>query len=135
MATIFIVNDDPMLLDLVTAILEWNGHEIRALADPIAAFNGIVAAQTNVDLLIIDADMRSPHRFQLVSGFRRRNITCPVMFISGYSGLREIIAEVREQCVIAEKPFTAPQLCAVVQKVLSACDPRREKTLSAAFGN
>ena len=52
MARIFIIDDDPDIIDSLTMILEGNGHEVTSKTDTDNVVSSIVEA--NPDLIILD---------------------------------------------------------------------------------
>jgi DNA-binding NtrC family response regulator len=124
MAHIYVLDDEPMLLDLISAVLRLDGHEVTALGHAGEACDAIIATQTPVDLLIADAEMRPMSGVQAVSHLRMNRIQCPVIFMSGHHGLVAVITESFGRPAVMEKPFTAGELRRVVQKTLAASQRR-----------
>ena len=124
MAFILVIDDEPLLLDLVSTVLRMAGHEITAVADPTLVESTITNALTPVDLLIADVDMRPITGFALVKQLRARHIDCPVIFMSGHQGLNGIVTDSLGHRFMLEKPFTAPELRSAVQRVLGS--PNRQ---------
>ena len=123
MAVIHVVDDDQLLLNLVSTVLRQDGHRVTAYEDPAEAREAIIAAQPLVDLVITDAGMEPMSGFKLVKDLRRNQIFCPVIFISGYHGLAVVITESFGKRSVMEKPFTAAELLSAVRKSLAL--PRR----------
>ena len=120
MAFIFVIDDEPLLLNLVSTVLRSDGHEVNAITDPLEACAAVSLVAIPVDLLITDADMHPISGFQLVERLRGNRIDCPVIFMSGHHGLTAIVTDSPGQQSVLEKPFTAAELRSAVQKALTA---------------
>jgi len=120
MALIFVVEDEPILLDLIATFLRLGGDEVKANRGPIAAYEAIIAARTPVDLLLIEADLKPISGFQLVNRLRGKRINCPVIFMSSHHGVAAILTESLGRRAVIEKPFTATELRTAVRASLAA---------------
>lgn len=120
MARIFVVDDQPVLLDLISRTLYLDGHEVTVMTDPAEARDAIIDASLPVDLLLIEVDMQPLSGFQLVAGLRSEGIACQIIFMSGHHGLAGMISESVEHQVVIEKPFTALALRASIRNALAA---------------
>jgi DNA-binding NtrC family response regulator len=120
MARIFVIDDEPMLRDLVSTLLRLDGHEVTVMADAVAAYDAIIAAQPPIDLLLTDPDVKPVSGVELVNRLRKGHIACPVVFMSGKHGMAGVITESLGQGAVIEKPFTSKQLRSTVKKSLTA---------------
>src|SRR5476649_2250479 len=80
-ATIFVVDDEPMLLDLASAILEPLGFNVRTFRDPKAAVAEFPAAKPTV--IVTDYAMGTMNGMDLVRECRRINPRQKIMLLSG----------------------------------------------------
>ena len=119
MAHILVVDDEPLLLDLISATLRLDGHEVTAVGDPPAALSMQEAGQLPVDLLLTDVEMRPISGFELVRRLTKLGFDSPVLFTTGYPALSDVVAGSLGARFILEKPFTAAQLRGVVRNALS----------------
>jgi two-component system sensor histidine kinase ChiS len=120
MTSIVVIDHESMLLDLMSNALRLDGYTVKAMDDPVAACDFIIASWPSVDLLITDTQMQPISGFELVTRLRRTSIDCPVIFTSNHHGLASVIAESFGQRVVIEKPFTAAALRTAVRELLAA---------------
>jgi CheY-like chemotaxis protein len=79
--TIFVVDDEPMLLDLAAAILQPLGFDVRTFRDPKAALKEFIANQPA--LLVTDYAMGEMNGLDLVRECRRVRPSQKIMLLSG----------------------------------------------------
>jgi DNA-binding NtrC family response regulator len=123
---IYVVDDEPLLLDLISSVLHLSGHIVRSFADPVEAYDALMASEQSPDLIITDAVMRPISGVKLIQRIRRNRINCPVIFMSGYHGIGAMVNDSFGPLSVIEKPFTADILRKAVQKALP-----RNKTWSS----
>ncbi|MEI7809465.1 MAG: response regulator [Verrucomicrobiota bacterium] len=79
--TVFVVDDEPMLLDLAEAILGAVGYEVRTFRDPELALQEFAVARP--DLVITDYAMGRMTGMDLIRECRRLNPEQKIVLISG----------------------------------------------------
>jgi CheY-like chemotaxis protein len=78
---ILIVDDEPELRKVGTALLEAQGYEVQGAED---GFEGLAALKQSLpDIIISDLQMPNMNGFEFLSVVRRRFPTIPVIVISG----------------------------------------------------
>jgi CheY-like chemotaxis protein len=80
-ATIFVVDDEPMLLDLAVAILEPLGYKVRTFRDPQAALTEFSLVKPA--LLVTDYAMGTMNGLDLIRECKRLNPQQKTMLLSG----------------------------------------------------
>jgi CheY-like chemotaxis protein len=80
-AMIFVVDDEPMLLDLAAAILQPLGYEVRTFRDPQAAVAEFTAAKPAI--IVTDYAMGRMSGMDLIRECRRLNPQQKIMLLSG----------------------------------------------------
>ena len=85
-ALIYVVDDEPMLLELAIVILEPSGYQIQTFRDPELALETFSAAKRRPDLLITDYAMHSMNGMQLVEKFRKLEPRQKILLVSGTVG-------------------------------------------------
>jgi FixJ family two-component response regulator len=80
-AMIFVVDDEPMLLDLAAAILQPLGYDVRTFRDPQAALVEFPAARPAV--LVTDYAMGAMTGMDLIRECKRVNPQQKIMLLSG----------------------------------------------------
>ncbi len=124
MANILVIDDEPLLLDLIANILRLDGHNVRALCDPVAALDFQEAGEASIGLLVTDITLKPITGFELVTSLSKTGFNGPVLFTSGYPALYWAAANRVRDYPILEKPFTAAQLRAAVGRALASSKPK-----------
>lgn len=118
MAHILVIDDEEILLDLISNTLRLEGHDVDAFTDPIAALDLKTFHECPFDLLLTDIHTKPISGFEFVRRLTAAGISIQVLFMSGYPALSNAIgAHLGDRCLL-EKPFTAQQLRAAVKKAL-----------------
>jgi CheY-like chemotaxis protein len=78
---VFVVDDEPMLLDLAAAILQPLGYEVRTFRDPKVALAEFPAAKPSI--LVTDYAMGAMNGMDLVRECKRINPQQKIMLLSG----------------------------------------------------
>jgi CheY-like chemotaxis protein len=78
---IFVVDDEPMLLDLAAAILQPHGFKVWTFRDPQLALEEFPAVKP--DILVTDYAMGSMTGMDLVVQCRRQNSKLKIILLSG----------------------------------------------------
>jgi DNA-binding NtrC family response regulator len=124
MANILVIDDESVLLDLISTTLRLDGHTVIALSDPLAALECQGPGQPRIDLLLADIDMRPISGFEVVKRLTSAGFTSPVLFMSGYPALSGAVADSLGNRAILEKPFTATQLRVAIRGTLARGTPK-----------
>jgi DNA-binding response OmpR family regulator len=119
LANILVVDDEAMLLDLISNTVRLDGHHVTALCDPLAALAFQETGQPPIDLILTDIEMRPISGFELVKRLRSAGFDGEVLFTSGYSALSAAVAKSLGERLILQKPFTGAQLRAAVRGSLA----------------
>jgi DNA-binding NtrC family response regulator len=119
LANILVIDDEPVLLGLVSTALRRDGHQVTAMDDPLAATAAYKSGGLPVDLLLADVSLRPISGFEIFKRFMKAGFNGPVLFMSGYPAVSGIIVESIGARAVLEKPFTAPELRSAVRQALS----------------
>ena len=116
---IYIVDDEPMLLELAQAILEDEGYRLQTFRDPDLALKTFTEAQSRPDLLITDYAMHGMNGMELMEQVRRLNPAQKVLLVSG-TVAEDIFQEspIKPNGFLA-KPYQAAQLSGLVRETLN----------------
>jgi CheY-like chemotaxis protein len=119
MQTILVVDDEPKILKLVSALLEKRGYTVLPAADGEEALR-IFRDNPGIDLLLADVvapGMSGPMIADKVAELRP---DIKVLFMSGYDGTQVVQKYVIERGYsLIAKPFTAKQLAAKISAVMA----------------
>jgi len=80
---LFVVDDEPLLLELARLILEPLGYEIVTFQDPEEALIAIKKAERKPDLIITDYSMRKLSGARLLHECRKLNPSQKILVVSG----------------------------------------------------
>jgi len=115
---IFVVDDEPMLLELATVILEPLGYNVKTFRDPQTALDAFRSSKPYPSLLITDYSMHSMTGMDLIKACRKLEPQQRILLISGT--VDENIfrnSDVRPDRFLA-KPYQAKQLTDLVHDLL-----------------
>ncbi|OQW62106.1 MAG: sigma-54-dependent Fis family transcriptional regulator [Proteobacteria bacterium HN_bin10] len=137
---ILVVDDEADIRDLISGILEDDGHQVRTARDSdeaLAAF-----AKRKPSLIVLDIWLQGSRMdgLDLLANFKDIDPDMPVIVISGHGTIETAVAAIRKGAYdFVEKPFTADRLLLVVARALEATRLKREnaelKSKSAASDN
>lgn len=113
MARVVLFEDDPVVRDLVSRILEMRGHAVDAYEDAADALDSLCWA--GVDLLLSDLLMPTPGD-QAVAALRAKGVAVPIIIMTGQLDTGRL-ARLDIQAVV-EKPFKLTELMHKVEQVL-----------------
>jgi DNA-binding response OmpR family regulator len=116
-ASILIVDDDDQVRRLLNRLLETAGY------NPIEAERGreaiVVLEENDVDLMLLDINLRVGSGIEVLRILRRRQIEVPTIIISGYvsTGVTEQLMELGVDNIMA-KPFHTDRILEEIEKTL-----------------
>jgi len=123
MRTILVVDDEPMALKLVQAVLERRGFEVLTSTSPLEAVKIFSAERDRIELLISDIVMPEMDGAKLAHKLVALNPDLPVLFISGFVTAHEVEqAATISQFAFIRKPFRPATLVQAVQKMLAGSE-------------
>ena len=82
-ALIYVIDDEPMLLELATVVLEPLGYQIRTFRDPETAIRAFTAAEPRPGLIITDYAMHTMNGLDLIAACRRLQPRQRILLLSG----------------------------------------------------
>ena len=116
---IYVVDDEPMLLELAALVLDPWGYQLQTFRDPEAAMQSFTAANPRPAIVITDYAMHRLNGMDLVKRCKQLQPGQKVILISGTVG-QEIF---RDEMVMPDrflaKPYEARQLVDMVKAVLA----------------
>ncbi len=115
---IYIVDDEAMLLELASIILEPLGREIRTFRDPETALDAFAKAQPRPALLVTDYAMHNMNGMALLEACRRIEPRQKVLLVSGTVGPEVFEHAPSQPDRFLAKPYHARQLLDLVQSML-----------------
>jgi DNA-binding NtrC family response regulator len=112
---IFVVDDEPMLLDLAEMVLKPAGFEVRTFVDPRRALTDYIAAKPRPSLIVTDFAMGEMNGLDLIRECRKIHPGQKIILISGT--VDESVyanSEIKPDCFLA-KPYNPDHFVAVIQ--------------------
>jgi CheY-like chemotaxis protein len=117
---VYVVDDEAMLLELATVILEPLGYEIATFRDPEEALEAFTHSCPRPALLITDYAMHSMNGMDLIHGCRRLEPQQKVLLLSGTVGPEIFHQAAHKPDQFLAKPYHARQLIELVKGMLSS---------------
>jgi FixJ family two-component response regulator len=119
---ICVVDDDPDVLGSLQFLLETDGFDVRTYKSGAALLGD--EASDHADCFVIDYKMPDLNGLDLVRRLRNRNISAPVILITGYSGERLLkqAADVDIRAVL-RKPLLEESLIGHIRDLLDGSGP------------
>ena len=117
--TVAVVDDDPMMLDVLERILQRENFELLMAGGGPEIIAKLETHAGGVDLLVTDYAMPAMQGRELADRVRKRYPTIKVLYQTGFSDmLFENRVELEEGAAFLEKPFTARGLREAARMVL-----------------
>ncbi len=118
MARVLVVDDDELLVELVTFTLESHGHEVLAAEDGTEAIE--IATREKPDVVVLDGMMPGADGLDVLRQLRREaGMTLPVIMLSARKQERDVVGGLAEGANdYLVKPFMPEELAVRIQKVL-----------------
>ncbi len=129
MADILVVDDEADIRDLISEILEDEGHVARRAACAESAFAEINARQP--DLIILDIWLQGSRKdgIEVLKTVKRDNPEIPIVIISGHGNVELAVAAIQQGAYdFIEKPFKTDVLMLTTLRALEASHLRRENS-------
>jgi len=117
--TVCIVDDDPMMLDVLERVLQRENFELVMASGGPELINKLAGYCGHVDLLVTDQSMPAMEGRELAEHVRHKFPAVKVLYQTGYCDkLFENRVELEEGAAFLEKPFTARGLREAARLVL-----------------
>lgn len=127
--TIQIVDDDPFVLDSVSALLGGYGYQTRSSSDPRQALDDYLASPP--DILLSDINMPGMTGIELLTRIRAVDHETPVILMTGYAELDSAVSAIQQGAFdFILKPYDPRYLLHSIQRGLEF---RRLRTLEAVY--
>ena len=126
-ADILIVDDEDDIRELVSGILEDEGHGTRTARNSDEAIAAISARRPHLVLLDIWMQGSKLDGLQLLEVLKQQHAAVPVVMISGHGNIETAVSAIKIGAYdFIEKPFKADRLILVVERALETSRLRRE---------
>src|SRR5919108_234961 len=124
---ILVVDDEADIRELVSGILEDEGHRCRLARDSDEALRTIEERRPNLVILDIWLQGSRLDGLEVLSIIKRIHPDLPVVIISGHGNIETAVTAIKRGAYdYIEKPFKADRLVLVTLRALEASQLRRE---------
>jgi CheY-like chemotaxis protein len=115
---IYVVDDEPMLLELATVILEPQGYQVKSFRDPELAVAAFTKSSPRPAVVVTDYAMHSMNGMQLIEQLRNLEPRQKVLLVSGTVGEDVFRSSPSKPDMFLAKPYQAVQLTAAVKSLI-----------------
>jgi two-component system nitrogen regulation response regulator NtrX len=126
-ADILVVDDEADIRELVSGLLEDEGHGVRVASNAEEALAGIRARKPT--LLVLDIWMQGGGMdgLELLDMVKALDADLPVVMISGHGNIETAVSALKRGAYdFIEKPFKSDRLVVVIERALEAASLKRE---------
>lgn len=117
--TIFVVDDDPALLELVSEALKLHGFNVKGYTDPVRALAEFNCLHGDDDLLVTDYRMDRMNGVELIDNCRAECPSLRSVMISGVPEEAKKAGEGHTTDPVLAKPFAVRELVELIETTLS----------------
>ncbi|QBX37907.1 sigma-54-dependent Fis family transcriptional regulator [Brevundimonas sp. S30B] len=126
-ADILVVDDEADIRDLVSGLLEDEGHAVRTASNSDAALAAIRARRPSLAILDIWMQGGGLDGLELLDVVKEIDPDLPVVMISGHGNIETAVSALKRGAYdFIEKPFKSDRLVVVVERAIEAASLRRE---------
>ncbi|WP_183251941.1 sigma-54-dependent transcriptional regulator [Brevundimonas basaltis] len=126
-ADILVVDDEADIRELVSGLLEDEGHAVRVASNSDEALAAIRARKPSLALLDIWMQGGGLDGLELLDVIKELDPDLPVVMISGHGNIETAVTALQRGAYdFIEKPFKSDRLVVVVQRALEASSLKRE---------
>lgn len=126
MKTVLLIDDNELVLETLSAILEQAGFDVKPAGGPAEAFE--LLELIDFDLAICDLQMPENKESTgmkggeiVISAIRQRSPTCPILAMSGDCSQESVqLAKRLGVCALISKPFKLEALIDSIHKALES---------------
>ena len=115
---IYIVDDEPLLLDLAEASLAPGGFTVKKFTDPDEALKSFAKARPKPDVLVTDYAMGKMNGVQLLEKCREHRSDVKCVLLSGTVGAEVVLDAPTKVDRFVGKPYQPETLLELVRRVL-----------------
>jgi DNA-binding NtrC family response regulator len=119
LALIFVVDDEPMMGEVVEAILQLEGHQTRVFTEPEEALRAIESEKGNLQLLLTDFVMPGMNGMELIEQAKKVAPELRTILFSGNFGQDIMRYYPVKPDRFLNKPFQPKALTGLVKAVLA----------------
>lgn len=114
---VLVVDDEPLIAEIVTTLLQCEGFAVEMMTDSARALARIAADPARFDVLVSDHDMPLLNGSELIERARAAGFRGKVVLHSGSLAGADAADKVRRADAVVPKPFGAQSLAAVLHSL------------------
>ncbi len=118
-ALIFVVDDQPMLLDLAEISLQGGDYALKKFLDPEEALETFLRARIKPDLLITDYALGKMNGLELIERCKAAKPDLKTILVSGTAGAEIVFESAVRVDRFMGKPYQPSGLAELVERVLA----------------
>ncbi len=121
---ILLIEDDPMILEATTYILEDLGYEVIGTQNPDEAIETMEKNSSGIDLVLTDVIMPRMNGRELADRLKSIDPDLNLLYMSGYTS--DIIAQhgfLNKDTKLISKPFTRVEIDNAIRSILNGTNP------------
>ena len=126
---VIVVDDEPLVLDVISMLLRKRGYSVKGFDDPKSALDELRTQPNNYDLAIVDFSMPEMSGVDLALAMRVIHPDLPIVLASGFDLADSQVPPDLRNVGILRKPFAAHQLASIVKETLAG-SPRAMESSS-----
>ena len=131
-AEIFIVDDDPMVSDLLKTVFSSEGYRVTSFNEGVSFC--AVARQRSPNCIILDVCLPGRSGLEILTDLDAHNYSAPIIIMSGMASISMAVEAIRNGAFdIIEKPFAIEGIVSRVRAATDAWARRRTRTKSSEF--
>lgn len=116
-ATVYVIDDDPEILDSIRSVMEISRLRVKTYTDPelfLTEFDG-----SGPSCVVLDYKMPGMSGVELQKRLQQRGMATPIIFISGFGSINNAVLAMKSGAVdYLTKPFPPEQLVESVKDLL-----------------
>ena len=113
-ATVLLVDDEPLILEVAQRALEDAGYAVFTAASGTAAIE--LAALESIDAVILDVNMPSPNGWETLVRLQETHPSLPIVMASGYASEQEALR--KGASGLLNKPYRAADLVSAIGRLI-----------------
>ena len=117
---LYLVDDEPMALDVAEAMLAPQGFRVKKFQDPEDALKNFREAKAKPKLLVTDYAMGKMNGLELIEKCKAAHPSLKTLLVSGMAGAEIMITAPVQADKCRSKPYPAPTLVETVRDLLAA---------------
>jgi len=117
--TIYLVDDEPALLDLLEASLQNDGYSLKKFLDPEKALEAFLAARTKPVLLVTDYALGKMNGLELIERCKEAKPDLKIVMVSGTASAEIALRSPVKIERFLGKPYQPATLSELVRAVLA----------------